>query len=74
MPLCVLPPRLPFLAWGDFHARSRFACFTIPEGKWGTTRSLQKFQMQMKLDFEFLGIPTYNVLKHKEFLEIPRNS
>ena len=32
----------PFLAWGDFHARSRFARSTIPEEKWGTTRSLQK--------------------------------
>ena len=30
----------PFLAWGDFHARSRFAGSTIPEEKWGTTRSL----------------------------------
>ena len=28
------------LAWGDFHARSRFARFAIPEEKWGTTRSL----------------------------------
>ena len=27
-----------FLAWGDFHARSCFARFTIPEDKWGTTR------------------------------------
>ena len=32
----------PFLAWGDFHARSRFARSTIPEEKWGTTRSLGK--------------------------------
>ena len=32
----------PFLAWGDFHARSRFARPTIPEEKWGTTRSLLK--------------------------------
>ena len=31
----------PFLAWGDFHARSRFARSTIPEEKWGTTRSLE---------------------------------
>ena len=31
----------PFLAWGDFHASSRFARSTIPEEKWGTTRSLQ---------------------------------
>ena len=30
----------PFLAWDDFHARSRFAFSTIPEEKWGTTRSL----------------------------------
>ena len=25
----------PFLAWGDFHARSRFARSTIAEEKWG---------------------------------------
>ena len=25
----------PFLAWGDFHARSHFARSTIPEEKWG---------------------------------------
>ena len=30
----------PFLAWGDFHARSRFARSTIPKEKWGTIRSL----------------------------------
>ena len=30
----------PFLAWGDFRACSRFARSTIPEEKWGTTRSL----------------------------------
>ena len=30
----------PFLAWGDFHARSRFVRFIIPKEKWGTTRSL----------------------------------
>ena len=30
----------PFLAWGDFHARLRFFRSTIPEEKWGTTRSL----------------------------------
>ena len=32
----------PFLAWVDFHARSRFARSTIPEEKWGTTRSLRE--------------------------------
>ena len=39
----ILSPRRvsPFLAWGDFHARSRFARSTIPEDKWGTTRSLE---------------------------------
>ena len=30
----------PFLGWGDFPARSRFASSTIPEEKAGTTRSL----------------------------------
>ena len=30
----------PFLAWGDFHARSRFVRPTIPEEKWGTTSNL----------------------------------
>ena len=28
------------LAWGAFRARSRFACSTITEEKWGTTRLL----------------------------------
>ena len=32
--------RWRFLAWGDFHVRSRFALSTIPEDKWGTTHSL----------------------------------
>ena len=43
MSLIFLSPRRvsPFLAWGDFHARSRFARSTIPEEKWGTTRSLE---------------------------------
>ena len=30
----------PFLAWGEFHARSRFARSTIPDEEWGTTRIL----------------------------------
>ena len=37
----------PFLAWGDFHARSRFARSIILEEKWGTTRSLCFFQFRM---------------------------
>ena len=40
----------PFLAWVDFHARWRFARSTIPEGKWGTTRSLG--EVSFELDFE----------------------
>ena len=27
--------RKAFLAWGDFHTRTRFARSTIPEEKWG---------------------------------------
>ena len=33
--LGLCPPRLEFFAWGDFHARSRFASSTIPDEKWG---------------------------------------
>ena len=42
--LIFLSPRRvsPFLARVDFHARSRFTRSTIPEEKWGTTRSLQQ--------------------------------
>ena len=42
--LIFLSPRRvsPFLAWGDFLERSRFARSTIPEEKWGTTRSLPR--------------------------------
>ena len=29
------PSPLTFLAWVDFHARSRFPRSTIPEEKWG---------------------------------------
>ena len=37
-----ITPRVsPFLAWGDFHARARFAHSTIPEEKWGTTLGLK---------------------------------
>ena len=37
----------PFLAWGDFHPRSRFARSTIPEEKWGTTRSLMHLRTRL---------------------------
>ena len=38
----------PFLAWGDFHARSRFTRSTLREEKWGTTRSLKIFLLEPK--------------------------
>ena len=43
----VLSPRRvsPFLAWDDFHARSRFARSTISEEKWGTTGSLSSLML-----------------------------
>ena len=37
----------PFLAQGDFHARSRFARFTIPVKKRGNTRSLGSSQITL---------------------------
>ena len=39
----------PFHAWGDFHARLCFALSTIPEEKWGTTRSLFFFFLHANL-------------------------
>ena len=36
----ISPPRVAF-SRVDFHARSRFARSTIPEEKWGTTRTLE---------------------------------
>ena len=38
----------PFLAWVDFHARSRFVRSTIPEEKRWTTRSLALISMADK--------------------------
>ena len=38
----------PFLVWGDFHARSRFARSTIPEEKWGTNRSLRNYESYLR--------------------------
>jgi len=53
----VSPPRLAFLAWGDFHARSRFARSTIREGKWGTTRSLSNSPL-LTIPFARVNCPT----------------
>ena len=50
-----ITPRVsPFLAWVDFHARSRFDRSTIPEEKWGTTRSLPTVGIQK------FGLGTFN--------------
>ena len=48
--MIILSPRRvsPFLAWDDFHARSRFAGSTIPEETWGTTRSLTLLRLTSK--------------------------
>ena len=46
---------LLLLAWGEFHARSRFAPPSIPEEKWGTTRSLTNM---------FLYQPSISCLKY----------
>ena len=44
----------PFLAWGDFHARSRFARSSIPEETQGTIRSLIIYIYSRKLKRFFL--------------------
>ena len=43
------PPRLAFLACGDFHARSCFARSTIPEEKWGLLVVYDCCKTKMKL-------------------------
>ena len=59
----------PFLAWGDFHARSRFVRSTIPEEKWGTTPSLpstrhnQLFTRNCKCD-KLLVRGSYRIIDH----------
>ena len=44
------PPRLTFLAWGDFNARSRFARSSYPWGKMGTTRTLWNYWRDIKVE------------------------
>ena len=51
------PPRLSFLAWGVFHASSCFARSTIPEEKWGTTRSLAYTKREFSLAYMYSQIP-----------------
>ena len=48
----------PVLAWGDFHARSRFACSTTPEEKWETTRSLWFFASDQFLSLRWITLWT----------------
>ena len=40
----------PFLRWGDFHARSRFARSTVLEDKRGTTRNLKNNRIDSQGD------------------------
>ena len=55
----IFPQGLAFLAWGDFHARSRFArLLHYSLGKMGTTRSLQ------------LCLPTKPLMTAKDYVGI----
>ena len=59
----------PFLAWGDFHARSRFARSTISEEKWGTTRSLNESYCRNSTFMWFFFIMLYKVVLTFESLD-----
>ena len=59
----------PFLAWGDFHAHSRFARSTIPEDKWGTTRNLAKTQIMSLGKSQF----TYHLSVEDQIIGIEYN-
>ena len=69
-----LSPRLvsPYLAWGDFHARSSFARSTIPEEKLGTTRSLALNKNQVSLDETSALWPLCWLYIHRKRKEVPR--
>ena len=63
----------PFLAWGDFHARWRFARSTIPEEKWGTARSLIETSigeifhlLRNKCSESLRGWPNRNEMGHQQ--------
>ena len=63
-----IAPRVPpVLAWGDFHARSRFAGSTIPEEKWGTTRSLSLFTHHYLSIFLFEGSAKMNTVQARSY-------
>ena len=47
------PPRLAFLAWDDFHARSRFARSTIPEEKRGLYLFTSQLCFYLETDKKF---------------------
>ena len=66
------PPRLAFLAWSDFHARSRFAPSTILDEKWGIIRSLIERKLKPCTDGLALYViylqGMYNLnWRHKDF-------
>ena len=70
-----LSPRCvsPFLAWGDFHARWRFARSTIPKDKWGTTRSLVSTSIPLVMLEQFCNqlndkIKTINPNRHEIYI------
>ena len=72
--LIFLSPRRvsPFLAWGDFHARSRFARSTIPEEKWGTTRSLALNKNQVSANETSALWPLCWLYKHRKRKKVQR--
>ena len=72
-PRCVSP----FLAWVDFHVRSRFVRSTIPEEKWGTTRSLiqSRIDKWAKMVSSGIILPFFGVFmdlgQHRDILTSP---
>ena len=57
----------PFLAWGDFQARSRLARSTISEEKWGITRSLVKYTSFKTLSRDDLAHSLLSTVKAYQF-------
>ena len=57
------------IAWGDFHARSRFARSTIPEEEWGTTRSpaLRLRSVLKRGHYGSLCLATFEIISLRKF-------
>ena len=59
--------KITLRTWGDFPARSRFVRSTIPEEKWGTTRSLAALRIYR----ETSELKLHREMRSDDFIYLP---